>query len=93
MTKTLIGDVCADCGRVPGTEKRRYVRIGSAFKDDTYGSISLKIDAFPIPGSGWEGWVNIFDKSESPARSRPPIAQVLGKPPANLSDMEDDIPF
>ena len=35
MSKTFYGDVCADCGKAPGQEKRKYIKIGAAFKDDT----------------------------------------------------------
>lgn len=42
----------------------RYILIGTAFLDEQQRMV-LKIDALPMPLSGWRGWVNIFeDKPE-----------------------------
>lgn len=83
MSKTLIGDACADMGKAPGADKRKYIRIGTVFRDDTYGSLSIKIDTLPLPGTGWEGWINVFERqpAESAKRAAP---RALG---------EEDIPF
>jgi hypothetical protein len=75
--KTKIGDVCAYLGMVDG--KGKYCKIGVAFTDAA-GRISLKIDSLPLPESGWQGWVNIFEDTKSK--------------PSSPSDIpETDIPF
>lgn len=63
MSKELVGDVCAYMPAREAGGKARYPRIGIAFKDDR-GQISLKIDTLPLPGTGWDGWVNIFPRTE-----------------------------
>lgn len=63
MSKSKIGNLAADCGPDPGRPgKRRYVQIGAAFHDGE--RLSLKIDCLPLEGSGWTGWVNVFDHSK-----------------------------
>jgi len=81
MSKEVIGDACAFI-KGTGGEKNKYPRIGLALKDDD-GRISIKIDTIPLPGTGWEGWVNIFPKDGD---SKPRVAR-----PSTFSD--DDIPF
>jgi len=78
--KVFFGDVCA---YVPGPrlEKANYHRIGAAFRDGD--RISIKIDTFPIPQSGWQGWCNIFPRASG---SRPPADEPPPLP-------ESDIPF
>lgn len=60
MAGTFFGDVCAF---IPGSPKNRYVRIGSAFRNEN-GEMSFKIDSIPLPNSGWTGWINVFDKKK-----------------------------
>lgn len=57
MAKKILGDACAYIPAAPGG-KNRYMKIGIALTDGD--RISLKLDTLPIPGTGWEGWVNIF---------------------------------
>ena len=57
MAKKILGDACAFIPAAPGG-KNRYMKIGIALTDGD--RISLKLDTLPIPGAGWEGWVNIF---------------------------------
>lgn len=44
-------------------EKAKYIPIGVIFKRDE-DQLVLKLDALPLPGSGWEGWCNIFPVDE-----------------------------
>lgn len=84
MSKTFIGDACADCGPKPGGG-RRYVKVGVAFKDNTYGTISIKIDALPLPQDTWRGWINVFDRGDG--ENKP------GNPRPNAPVYEEDVPF
>jgi len=61
----------------------QYRKVGVAFRDST-GRLSIKLDALPIPGNGWEGWLNIWTEDSAPRQKRP----------AAESDVpDDDIPF
>jgi len=75
MTKVLIGDACAYIG------PKKYQKIGVAFRDEQ-GRICVKIDVLPLPNSGWEGWINVFEKKDKLATSARP---------EGIHD--DDIPF
>lgn len=60
MSKRNIGDVCA---YVPATQpgaKARYLRVGSAFVDEETDRLAIKLDTLPLPGAGWDGWLNVF---------------------------------
>lgn len=64
--KKLIGDACA---YIPGQGKDgkvAYPRIGLVFQDSGDKRLSIKIDTLPLPGSGWTGWVNVFERREKP---------------------------
>lgn len=83
MSKILIGDACAHM--VGGGGKARYLRVGSAFKDEKFGSISIKLDSLPIAGAGvqqWSGWINIFDQRK-----------VIEGRSHDDSYSEEDVPF
>jgi hypothetical protein len=73
----LIGDACAHIPAHANGGKAAYRQIGKAFKDgDGDGDrISIKIDTLPLPGSGWEGWINVFppkqDLDPAPDSSEP----------------------
>ena len=65
------------------TGKAQYIYIGAVFKKGE--EFVLKIDSLPLPGCGWQGWVNIFPddkKSERPTRGGD----------VNF-EIDDDIPF
>lgn len=82
----LIGDACA---MIPGKDggKSTYRKIGTAFTDNQ-ARVVLKIDTLPLFGSGWEGWVNIFErKPQAPSSPHPRQRR------SSISDMDDDIPF
>lgn len=78
MAKTVLGDACA---YIPGTNggKNRYLKIGIAMEEGS--RISIKIDTLPLPGCGWDGWINIFERTAV----SPPV-------PFNGID-EKDLPF
>ena len=59
--KNFWGEVFAYIPPAPRQDKGQYRRIGSAFTDDQ-GRLSIRIDTLPLPGSRWEGWLNIFDQ-------------------------------
>ena len=88
MALTLIGDACAHIPVHANGGKAGYRQIGKAFKDGT--RITIKIDTLPLPGSGWEGWVNIFPSKESLG----PDPEFAG-PTATTRRVvhDDDIPF
>lgn len=96
MSKELIGDAKA---YIPGKngEKARYLTIGAAFKDPTDGRISFKIDTLPVEGSGWTGWVNVFERDANGAYKKGRSEQGGGnpyhKPATDFGDPDDDIPF
>jgi hypothetical protein len=72
--KTVLGDAFAAI-RPPGSSARtQYRKIGVAFRDDTTGQISLKIDTLPLPQEPWTGWVNVFEKR--PHADSPPYADL-----------------
>jgi len=85
MSRTILGDACAF---IPGKngEKNRYLKLGLAMKDDS-GRLSLKLDTLPLPGSDWEGWINVFEREPAaiPVRTAPPRYAP--------DDLDDDIPF
>ena len=65
MSKVFIGDVCA---HMIAGGKARYIRVGSAFKDEKFGSIFIKLDSLPITvteGQQWTGWLNVFNRESS----------------------------
>ena len=91
MAKEIIGDACAF---IPGHgDKNRYIKLGIAMKEGD--RISIKIDTLPLPGCGWEGWINIFpNKGELRAINPSAAARPAIKPGASgFDDMADDIPF
>ncbi len=47
--------------KIPGQEKKRWVKMGIAFVQD--GKISgIKLDALPIPDEKGEVWLSLFEK-------------------------------
>ena len=46
-----------------GVEKKRYHRVGTAFKDDD-GSFSLKLESIPVGSPSWVGWVSFYPEEE-----------------------------
>ena len=107
MSKTKLGDACA---YIPGKNggKNRYCKIGVVFKDNEKDYLSIKIDTLPLPGTGWEGWINIFDERK-PAESGVEDTGVIAPCPVcngvrhrdkkglvcnyGHREKEDDIPF
>ena len=73
-----LGDAMA---HIPGSKgaKSQYRKIGTVFKRDE-GDLVIKIDTLPIPGSGWEGWVNVWTDASKP-RATP------------TTESDADIPF
>lgn len=62
---------CADATAVigeyetkAGERKRRYHRVGTLFKDDEKGYMTLKLDAVPI-GGNFSGWISFFKPRSS----------------------------
>jgi len=83
MAMKKLGDACA---YIPqgGGKKALYVKIGAAFIDEEDNWVALKLDSIPIPGSGWTGWINIFNE------------ETRKTAPANREKelgFDDDIPF
>lgn len=87
MAKKILGDACA---YIPGVNggKNRYLKIGMLMQDER-ARYTLKIDTLPLPGTGWEGWVNVFDNKNDTTKL--PVPKFAG--PSGFDDMEDDIPF
>ena len=93
MAKKILGDACAFIPGVAGG-KNRYMKIGIAMTDGD--RISLKLDTLPLPGTGWEGWVNIFPSSNDTSNKPvPAFAGPLDTPRAGTRRVveDDDIPF
>lgn len=92
MSKELLGDVCAFIRAKREGDKNRYPKIGTAFIDSKDKRISIKIDALPVAGDNWEGWINIFPpraKSESQLET-----YTKGKPRGTvMGDGLEDEPF
>lgn len=87
MSKELIGDACAHMVGDPGT-KPKYIRIGNAYRDTEFNSISVKIDTLPLAtghGVQWTGWINIFDRNDAKKSGLPSKPRYQGD--------DDDIPF
>ena len=82
MAKKILGDACAYIPAAPGG-KNKYIKIGIAMTDGD--RISLKIDCFPLPGQGWEGWINVFPNSNDTTNK--PVPRFAG--PVD----EDYVPF
>lgn len=77
MSLIKIGDACASLGG------KSYIKIGVAFQDPEHDNrIALKIDALPLLGTNWQGWINIFPDT----RPKPPRPQVA-------ASSDDDFPF
>jgi len=75
-----------------GSEKNRYVNVGSMFKRED-GSVCLKLDSVPV-GPGFEGWINFYDLDEE--RQQEPRRQPEPEPPQKKQPdpvESDDIPF
>lgn len=53
-----------------GTEKKRYITIGSIFTDDQ-GRRSYKLDALPL-GPEWSGWASEYPVERNNQRDRDP---------------------
>lgn len=45
-----------------GTEKKRYLNVGTVFEDDE-GRMSMKLDAVPASPE-WSGWISFFVPKE-----------------------------
>ena len=81
-----------------GVTKTRWQRIGTMFKDDENGNISIKVDVIPV-GPEWSGWVKAFPMDEDAPRQQQPAEptttrnvhdQANNTPPPQSGD---DIPF
>jgi hypothetical protein len=79
--------------RETGEEKKRRLNVGTLFRDDETGRLSLKLEAVPV-GKDWSGWIDLFEpngerqqRREQPPRQR----QEQGHPQDRGGD--DDIPF
>ncbi len=91
MAKEKLGDLAAYLGK-DANGKGIYWRIGAAYRDTDYDSISIKIDTLPLPGANWQGWANIFTDTKSEFAAAPKDTKsAAAKRPAPLAD--DDIPF
>lgn len=93
MSKEILGDACAYIAPAIRGGKARHLKLGTAMQDGD--RLSLKLDTLPLPGSGWEGWINIFpprDRLDSRGSS-PPASKPRSPSPSGFDDMEDDIPF
>ncbi|MGB1147543.1 MAG: hypothetical protein ACPG4M_06585 [Alphaproteobacteria bacterium] len=94
MSMKPIRRAVAACGKYikNGEEKTRYQRVGTLFKDDQDGRLSLKIDAIPV-GAGFEGWVNFYELDEN--RQKQPQQQSAPQQSNDFDggSFDDDIPF
>ena len=50
--------------KVEGKEKPNYHQVG-IYRQSDDGKASIKINTIPLPASGWNGWLSIFDKKEN----------------------------
>lgn len=78
MSRTFIGDLCAQIKPVSPEGKSKYLRIGAAFKDE-FDRVVIKIDTLPIAQSNWEGWANVMERKPFEPKA-PPVP-------------ESDVPF
>lgn len=95
-------DVVASNGEYSsnGEKKKRYIKIGKAFTDDS-GRISIKLDSIPV-GPEWSGWISLYEPrhEDQPQRQQqlPPGRRVSpgmpSAPPVTPDNHDDDdIPF
>lgn len=47
-----------------GETKKRWQRVGTLFKDDQDGRISIKLDSIPV-GPEWSGWLAAFTMDDN----------------------------
>lgn len=40
-----------------GRPAKVQIRVGTLFRDDSSGRLSIKLDAIPLPGTSWGGWL------------------------------------
>lgn len=92
MSREIIGDACAFI-KTPEGQPNRYLKLGLAMKEGD--RLSLKLDTLPLPGCGWDGWINVFPHKDREGKTPPAIA--LRTQRAAVSEdwhnMDDDIPF
>lgn len=88
MTTKFAGEVSA---YTPGKNgaKGTYRRIGSFFQGDD-GRLSAKIDTLPIPGTGWEGWINFFAAYDT---APIPVSTAVKSHRQSKDDIDDGPPF
>lgn len=68
-----------------GTEKKRYLTVGTVFEGDG-GKLSLKLDGMPV-SPDWTGWISFYEP-------KPYGADSHGQAKANgYAPETDDIPF
>jgi hypothetical protein len=83
-----MGDVCASIPNTNAKTERKYnsVRIGRWFDDE--GRISLILEAVPLPHTGWNGWINLYEKGDGSSHAK----TAEPKQPTPFND-DDEIPF
>ena len=108
MANKYFGDVKVSTGtyedKQTGQEKKRWLKIGAAFKNEEYGTIAIKLDALPMAKP--EGtWLKIFEPQEqsqqAPQQAQPAQEQQVTlkqvqqnfNAPVDQGDPLDDIPF
>lgn len=86
MSKIKVGDAMGYCGSEGG--RGHYVKMGVVFSEVVNAGVerlSIKIDAIPLPQSGWNGWVNIWTEATKPTKRAAPDPDPFNG--------DDDIPF
>ena len=76
MSAQDMGDVCTITGKYTdqqGQEKNRYMKVGAWF--DNEGRISVKLDAYPIPGPDGNVWLSLFLKQDDAPQQQQPAQQ------------------
>ena len=81
--------------KIPGQEKKRWVKMGIAFVQD--GKISgIKLDALPIPDEKGEVWLSLFEKKprEEMNREMDRLGTFNNKEQKNAyEELDDEIPI
>ena len=78
--------------RKTGQPKKQYTRIGTMFKDDERGYVSLKIESMPV-GDGWNGWVSVYDLDGQQAADKAGLSEPAQPAPTPDAFEDEQIPF
>ena len=67
-TSVVKYDVVAKTGERPdgnGGTKANWLNVGRVLENTENGSLSMKLDALPVQGTEWNGWLQFFDPNRN----------------------------